>query len=74
MSATQEEQLSCALYGEQQIKENIESAAGEKRSAASPLQSSNESKHFRLATESFFHGNSFQICTVNVTINAKKDP
>lgn len=74
MSATQEEQLSCALYGEQQITEKIESAAGEKRSTASPLQSSNESKHFRWAAESFIHGNSFQNCTVNITINAKKDP
>jgi hypothetical protein len=71
MSATQEEQLSCALYGEPKITKSIGSVTCEKRS--STFESNNEPKQRLLAAESFIRGNTFENCTINITINAKKD-
>ena len=70
-SAIQEEQLSAALYGEQEAEETIGSTIGKKRCADSSLQSSPESKHPHRAANSFMKGNYFQNCTVNITFNSK---
>ena len=58
--------------GNRKLKKILDSQQ-EKWAGDLSLQSNNDSKHFRQATETFIQGNCFQNCTVHITINAKSD-